>query len=92
MNHEGELIEANRAWHHANNTYGYSTGLGIVEVIFSLLILAHYVSPKIGFGGDTCLLNSFCHSDIPDIYTRNMGKWPILTPGFPIFLAPGDWS
>lgn len=53
MNHEGELIEANRAWHHANNTYGYSTGLGIVEVIFSLLILAHYVSPKIGFWGAT---------------------------------------
>ncbi len=53
MNHEGELIEANRAWHHANNTYGYSTGLGIVEVIFSLLILAHYVSSKIGFWGAT---------------------------------------
>ncbi|HGT6054222.1 TPA: DUF417 family protein, partial [Escherichia coli] len=41
MNHEGQLIEANRAWHHANNTYGYSNGLGLVEVIFSLLILSH---------------------------------------------------
>ncbi|AOV97352.1 hypothetical protein A9798_10530 [Edwardsiella hoshinae] len=53
MNHEGELIEANRAWHQANNTYGYSTGLGVIEVLFSLLILAHYISPRIGFWGAT---------------------------------------
>lgn len=51
MNHEGVLNEVNRAWHHANNTYGYSNGLGVVEVLFSLLILAHYLSPKIGFWG-----------------------------------------
>ncbi|MGY0162732.1 reactive chlorine resistance membrane protein RclC [Edwardsiella tarda] len=53
MNHEGELIEANRAWHQANNTYGYSSGLGVIEVLFSLLILAHYISPRIGFWGAT---------------------------------------
>lgn len=53
MNHEGVLNEVNRAWHHTNNTYGYSNGLGIVEILFSLLILAHYLSPKIGFWGAT---------------------------------------
>ena len=51
MNHEGELVEAHRAWHNANNTYGYSTGLGVIEVIFALLILSHYISPKAGFWG-----------------------------------------
>lgn len=51
MNHEGQLIEAHRAWHHTNNTYGYSNGLGVVEVVFALLILSHYISPKLGFWG-----------------------------------------
>jgi hypothetical protein len=33
MTHEVELIEASRACHHVNNSYGYSTGLGVVQVI-----------------------------------------------------------
>ena len=33
MTHEGELKPAERAWQTANNTYGFSTGLGIVELI-----------------------------------------------------------
>lgn len=77
MNHEGELIEANRAWHHANNTYGYSTGLGIVEVIFSLLILAHYVSPKIGFWGATlAFLTPFVTLTFLIFTPETLGKWP----------------
>lgn len=51
MNHEGELNTVNREWHQRNNTYGYSNGLGIVEITFAVLILLNIVSPKIGFVG-----------------------------------------
>lgn len=51
LNHEGQLIEKNREWNEANNTYGYSNGLGVVEVLFGLLILANFISPKLGFLG-----------------------------------------
>ncbi len=53
LNHEGELVPENRAWHEQNNTYGYSHGLGVVEVVFALLILANFLSPAgIGRGPD----------------------------------------
>lgn len=51
MNREGELIPEHRAWHEANNTYGYSNGLGIVELIFGVTILLNFISPRIGFFG-----------------------------------------
>ena len=51
MNHEGALMPAHRLWHEANNTYGYSNGLGVVEIAFALLLLSHYISPKAGFVG-----------------------------------------
>lgn len=60
MNPEGALIPENRAWHLINNTYGYSNGLGVVEIAFALLLLAHYISPKIGFvGAMLCFLTPF---------------------------------
>lgn len=60
MNHEGALIPEHRAWHEMNNTYGYSNGLGVVEIAFALMLLAHYVSPKIGFVGVAlCFLTPF---------------------------------
>ncbi|MDO5679045.1 MAG: reactive chlorine resistance membrane protein RclC [Pelistega sp.] len=60
MNGEGVLNMAHRAWHESNNTYGYSNGLGVVEILFALLLLSHYISPKIGFIGATlCFLTPF---------------------------------
>ena len=60
MNHEGALIAANKAWHLGNNSYGYSNGLGVVEIAFALMLLAHYISPKIGFfGALMCFLTPF---------------------------------
>lgn len=60
MNHEGVLNLTNRAWHIKNNTYGYSMGLGTVEIIFALLLLSHYFSPKIGLiGAIFCFLTPF---------------------------------
>ncbi|XXQ68011.1 reactive chlorine resistance membrane protein RclC [Neisseriaceae bacterium B1] len=60
MNAEGVLNEVHRAWHVANNTYGYSNGLGAVELLFAFLIMAHYWSPKVGLVGATlCFLTPF---------------------------------
>ena len=41
----------NRAWHEQNNTYGYSHGLGVVELVFALLILANFRFPLLGLIG-----------------------------------------
>lgn len=51
MNKEGELIPANRAWHEANGTYGFSYLLGSVIVLLGLLIAAHWWKPEIGAVG-----------------------------------------
>src|ERR1700730_1860644 len=51
LTHEGELKPTERAWQTANNTYGFSRGLGTFELIIGLLTLAGLVSPRIGFAG-----------------------------------------
>ncbi|EOT5143457.1 reactive chlorine species resistance protein RclC, partial [Escherichia coli] len=40
-----------RAWQSANNTYGFSNGLGVVEVIIALLVLANPVNRWLGLLG-----------------------------------------
>lgn len=45
MNPEGELIPANHQWHEENNTYGFSTGLGIFLVALAVLIALYKVVP-----------------------------------------------
>ncbi|MCG9096333.1 reactive chlorine resistance membrane protein RclC [Laribacter hongkongensis] len=60
MNAEGVLSETHRAWHNLNNTYGYSNGLGVVEIIFALLILSNPFSARLGFiGGLMAFLTPF---------------------------------
>lgn len=51
LTHEGELKPAARAWATANNTYGFSYGLGTVELIIGVLVLAGLVSVRLGFAG-----------------------------------------
>ena len=51
LTHEGELKPVERTWQTANNTYGFSRGLGTFELIIGLLTLAGLVSPRIGFAG-----------------------------------------
>ena len=46
MNPEGVLNPANRAWHEANNTYGFSYGLGAVIVSYGLLLCLHPWLPQ----------------------------------------------
>ncbi|ATB47749.1 DUF417 family protein [Corallococcus macrosporus] len=51
LNAEGALVPANRAWHEANGTYGFSYLLGGVIVLFGLLIAAHWWRPVLGAMG-----------------------------------------
>jgi uncharacterized membrane protein YkgB len=51
MTHEGELRPEARVWQTANNTYGFSHGLGAVELVIGGLTLAGLVSRRAGFVG-----------------------------------------
>jgi uncharacterized membrane protein YkgB len=46
LTHEGQLVPEQREWQTANNTYGFSTGLGIVEWTIAILVLAYPVSKR----------------------------------------------
>jgi len=51
LTHEGQLVPEQREWQTANNTYGFSTGLGIVERTIAILVLAYPVSKKLALLG-----------------------------------------
>ncbi|MBH3445048.1 YkgB family protein [Pseudomonas moraviensis] len=51
LTHEGELNADRRAWQTANNTYGFSTGLGVVEILIGLLVLSNPLSRRTGLLG-----------------------------------------
>jgi uncharacterized membrane protein YkgB len=51
LTREGELKPAERAWQTANNTYGFSRGLGTLEITIGLLTLGGLVSRRVGFVG-----------------------------------------
>lgn len=51
LTHEGELKPAERVWQTANNTYGFSTGLGTLELVIGGLTLAGLVSRRVGIVG-----------------------------------------
>lgn len=60
MTHEGEYDAAKRAWQVRNNTYGFSTGLGIVELLIAACVLANPMSKRIGLlGGLLAFLTPF---------------------------------
>lgn len=60
MTHEGEYDAAKRAWQVRNNTYGFSTGLGIVELLIAACVLANPLSKRIGLlGGLLSFLTPF---------------------------------
>jgi len=48
---EGELKPEQRAWQTGNNTYGFSKGLGTLELIIGGLTLAGLVSRRLGLVG-----------------------------------------
>jgi uncharacterized membrane protein YkgB len=48
---EGMLVPAQRAWQMANNTYGFSMGLGSLELVIGGLTLAGLFSRRLGLVG-----------------------------------------
>lgn len=48
---EGELDQAKRQWHEANNTYGFSRGLGVLIMGIGILTFLGIFSPKVGLVG-----------------------------------------
>lgn len=55
-NKEGELVLKNRQWHEANNTYGFSKGLGIMIMSIGILTLLGIATPKIGIFGEILVI------------------------------------
>jgi uncharacterized membrane protein YkgB len=51
LTHEGELVPQQREWQRENNTYGFSDGLGLVEITIGVLVLLHPVSLWLGLLG-----------------------------------------
>jgi uncharacterized membrane protein YkgB len=51
MNKEGELIAKNHQWHIANNTYGFSKGLGILLIGMGILVALHKAAPVLSVIG-----------------------------------------
>jgi len=51
LTREGELKPDQRVWQTANNTYGFSNGLGTVELIIGFLMLSGLISTRTGLAG-----------------------------------------
>jgi uncharacterized membrane protein YkgB len=51
LTHEGQLVPEQRAWQEQNNTYGFSRGLGMVELTIAFLVLSFPFSRKLGLLG-----------------------------------------
>ena len=51
LTHEGQLVPAQREWQRENNTYGFSRGLGVVELTIGALVLSAPFSVSLGFLG-----------------------------------------
>jgi len=60
LTREGELKAAERAWQTSNDTYGFSRGLGTVELTIGFLTLSGLISRRWGLVGATlAFLTSF---------------------------------
>ena len=90
-NKEGELVLKNRQWHEANNTYGFSKGLGILIMSIGVLTLLGVATPKIGIFGDLLVIImtfgtlSFLVTT-PECWVPNLGSGEF---GFPLLSGAG---
>ena len=85
---EGEFNEAKYEWHKANNTYGFSKGLGILIMTIGLLTLLGIFFPKAGFiGAGLVIIMSLGTLSFlvttPEVWVPNLGSgehgFPLLT-------------
>ena len=90
-NKEGELVLKNRQWHEANNTYGFSKGLGILIMSIGVLTLLGVATPKIGIFGDLLVIIMTCGTlsflvTTPECWVPNLGSGEF---GFPLLSGAG---
>ncbi len=93
LTHEGELKPEERAWQTANNTYAFSDGLGVVELIIAALVLANPVSRWLGLaGGVLAFLTPFVTLSFlittPEAW---LCRWAMRIMVFRIYRAPDGW-
>lgn len=93
LTHEGELKPEERAWQTANNTYAFSDGLGVVELIIAALVLANPVSRWLGLaGGVLAFLTPFVTLSFlittPEAWVMPLGDAHY---GFPYLSVLGGW-
>jgi uncharacterized membrane protein YkgB len=91
LTREGELVPAEREWQTNNNTYGFSQGLGIVEVLIGLLTLIGLFSPRYGLAGAmlsllTPLVTLSFLITTPEAWVGNLGDADF---GFPFLSGAG---
>jgi uncharacterized membrane protein YkgB len=91
LTHEGELELQERAWQTANNTYGFSKGLGSLEIVIGLLTLSGLTSGWAGLVGAMLVFFtpfvtlSFLFTT-PEVWVR---RWVMPSMAFPICREPG---
>lgn len=90
LTHEGQLDPVKRDWQVANNTYGFSKGLGTVEVLIGLLVLSYAFSRRLGMLGSvlaflTPLVTLSFLITTPEAWVSNLGDadygFPYLSGG-----------
>lgn len=91
LTHEGELDPAKRAWESANNTYGFSRGLGTVELLIGGLTLAGLWNRKLGLVGAalafaTPFVTLSFLMTTPEAWVPNLGD---VEHGFPYLSGAG---
>lgn len=90
-NKEGEVSPQNIAWHHTNNTYGYSYGLGLLLMGMGTLLLLNRANPVLGASGAvlTIIMGVGTLSFLittPETWVPDLGG---AHHGFPYLAAPG---
>lgn len=88
---EGEFDQAKYEWHKANNTYGFSRGLGILIMIIGVLMFLGAFWPRIGLVGSVLAIImtigtlSFLVTT-PEVWVPNLGSGEY---GFPLLSGAG---
>ncbi|WP_455497688.1 DUF417 family protein [Coprobacter sp.] len=88
---EGEFDDAKYEWHQANNTYGFSKGLGILIMAIGILVFWGMFSSKIGLVGSALAIImtigtlSFLITT-PEVWVPDLGSGES---GFPLLSGAG---
>lgn len=90
-NKEGEFVAENHSWHEANNTYGFSQGLGVFLIVTGILVGLHRYMPLWSMAG-SILVFLMTFGTLSFLITTPESWVPHLTDdqwGFPYLSARG---